>query len=145
MSMLVTRLIASRGDLDVKNLGVRLGGRVSGLRDPAVPAAFSAHAVPRNEAPPPPPGADPTLELNRSRCSVDTGLVVCRCFGYQPLAGPPANLNISPLANKAWWCCSINRVLPPLPPLLLLRTVLSRMLLLPPGQEAHEVLLLMDP
>lgn len=127
ISKLVTRLIASRGDLDEKNLGVRLGGKVSGLRVPAVPAALSAQAAaPRNDM--------PIGELNLSRCSVDTGRVACRCFGYQPRAGPPANRNISPLANMAEWCCIISRVLLPLPLLLLLRTVLSRVL--PPPAKA---------
>lgn len=38
INKLVTRLRASRGDFELKNLGVRLGGRVSGLRLP-VPIA----------------------------------------------------------------------------------------------------------
>lgn len=68
----------------MKNLGVRLGGRVSGFLLP----------VPASQARRDPCGC------SRSRCSVDAGRG-CRCFGYQPRAGPPAKRSISPLA-KAW-------------------------------------------
>lgn len=84
MSKLVTRRSASRGDL-LKNLGVRFGGRVSGLRLP-VPAASQARSDP--------------CGWSRSRFSVEAGLG-WRCFGYQPRAGPPASRSISPLAS-AW-------------------------------------------
>lgn len=132
ISKLVTRLIASRGDFEVKNLGVRLGGKVSGLRDPAVPTEFSAQAVAPKEKPRAPPGAELIDELSRSRCSVDTGrVVVCRCFGYHPRAGPPASRSISPLASNDWWFCNMRRVFEALPLLLLLRTVLSRVLPVP--------------
>ena len=78
ISKLVTRLSASLGDL-LKNLGVRFGGRVSGLRLP----------VPVSQA---------RIEPWRSRCSVDAGLG-CLCRGYHPRAGPPANRSISPPAS----------------------------------------------
>lgn len=81
MSKLVTRLRASLGDL-LKNLGVRFGGRVSGFRLP-VPVSHAR--------------IDP-CGFKRSKFSVDAGLG-CRCLGYHPLAGPPANRSISPPAN----------------------------------------------
>lgn len=87
INKLVTRRSASRGDFELKNLGgVRFGGRVSGLRLPVPVDVAVSHAR-----------SDP-CGCNLSKFSADDGRF-CRCFGYQPRAGPPASRSISLLAN----------------------------------------------
>lgn len=80
----MTRLRASRGDL-LKKFGDKFGGNVNGLRLPPVPVPVSQALI------------DPWGCI-RSRFSVEAGRG-WRCFGYQPLAGPPDIRSISLLAN----------------------------------------------
>lgn len=80
ISKLVTRRNASRGDL-LRNDGVRLGGRVSGLRDCPVPDMPAGLSHTRTEA-------------KRSMFSVEAGRMF-RCLGYQPRAGAPVMRSIS--------------------------------------------------
>lgn len=82
INKLVTRLRASRGDL-LKKFGDKFGGSVNGFRLPPVPVSHAR--------------IDPWGCI-RSKFSVDAGRG-WRCFGYQPLAGPPDIRNISLLAN----------------------------------------------
>lgn len=97
MSRLVTLLSASLGDR-WKNLGVRLGGKVRGLRQSALSRPRVFHGA---------PGLG--LWARWSKCSTEAGRG-WRWRGYQPLPGPPASLSSSaptiawPADNSASLC-----------------------------------------
>lgn len=97
ISRLVTLLSASRGDR-WKNLGVRLGGKVRGLRHSALSRPRVFHGA---------PGLG--LWARWSKCSTEAGRG-WRWRGYQPLPGPPASLSSSaptiawPADNSASLC-----------------------------------------